>query len=291
MKGNLENFIDKMQKENLDDIVLKSFSYYFQKVQKGETGELSEDSIRPPQSVNITKYEDLKDKSNKYLKDLVVIKLNGGLGTSMGLKKAKSLLKVKEEKSFLDIIAQQIIRLREKSGTKIPLMLMDSFNTRKDSLELLSKYEDLKIDDLPLDFLQNKYPKIVRSDLSPLHKENDKLNWNPPGHGEIYTAMKISGTLEKLLNNGYKYAFISNSDNLGAIVDKQILNYFANLEIPFLMEVCKRTEMDKKGGHLAETKEGQLILREVAQCPEEDIEEFQNINKYKYFNTNNFWIN
>lgn len=37
-----------------------------------------------------------------------VLKLNGGLGTSMGLEKAKSLLPVKDGKTFLDLIAEQV---------------------------------------------------------------------------------------------------------------------------------------------------------------------------------------
>jgi UDP-N-acetylglucosamine pyrophosphorylase len=139
--------------------------------------------------------------------------------------------------------------------------------------------------------LQNKFPRIIQSDLSPLKTNNKSLNWNPPGHGEIYTALMISGVLDKLLQNGLKYAFISNSDNLGAVPDNKILGWFAQNNIPFLMEVCERTEADKKGGHLAQTHSGQLLLREVAQCSEDEIEEFQNISKYSYFNTNNLWVN
>jgi UTP--glucose-1-phosphate uridylyltransferase len=60
--------------------------------------------------------------------------------------------------------------------------------------------------------------------------------------------------------------------------------------IPFLMEVCLRSPMDKKGGHLCEDKSGQLLLREIAQCPEKDLPVFQDIDYYKYFNTNNLWI-
>ncbi len=88
-----------------------------------------------------------------------------------------------------------------------------------------------------------------------------------------------------------KYAFVSNSDNLGATLDARLLRYFAESDKPFLMEVTRRTQVDKKGGHLAvRNSDKQMLLREVAQCPEEDLAEFQNIDKHRYFNTNSLWI-
>lgn len=85
--------------------------------------------------------------------------------------------------------------------------------------------------------------------------------------------------------------FVSNSDNLGASLDLKILTYFAQKDVPFLMECCERTENDKKGGHLAIRKsDGQLILRESAMCADEDEDDFKDITKHRFFNTNNLWI-
>jgi UTP--glucose-1-phosphate uridylyltransferase len=97
--------------------------------------------------------------------------------------------------------------------------------------------------------------------------------------------------LDKMRQNGIRYIFVSNSDNLGAWLDTAILGYFARNDIPFLMEVVERTDMDRKGGHLARNNEKRLILREIAQTAKEDLESFQNIDKYVFFNTNNIWIN
>jgi UDP-N-acetylglucosamine pyrophosphorylase len=100
-----------------------------------------------------------------------------------------------------------------------------------------------------------------------------------------------SGTLDKLLKDGFKYMFVSNSDNLGATMDLKILQHFASSGAPFMMECATRTDADKKGGHLAKDKAtGGLTLRESAQCPDEDEKEFQNVGKYKFFNTNNLWV-
>ena len=98
--------------------------------------------------------------------------------------------------------------------------------------------------------------------------------------------------LERLLADGIEYVFVSNSDNLGATLDLQLLSHFANSGYSFMMEVCKRTQGDKKGGHLAKRKsDGRLILRESAMCPGEDKPIFEDIEVHKYFNTNNLWLN
>jgi UTP--glucose-1-phosphate uridylyltransferase len=286
-KGNIAPFKEKMQKEELPKIVHDTFEYYYNQLLGGETGLLPEEEIDAVEY--LTNYNNLENEYINYGNSVstksVIIKLNGGLGTSMGLSSAKSLLKVKNGYSFLDIIAKQAI------ASKIPLVLMNSFNTQKDSLKVLKKYPELQ-NRIPLDFLQAKIPKINVNNHEPAtHNENPNLEWCPPGHGEIYPALVTSGMLNILLENNIEYAFISNSDNLGAVMDFRILGYFAKNNFPFLMEVANRTAADKKGGHLAKLKNGQFILRESAQCPDEDINEFQNINKHKFFNTNNIWVN
>ena len=249
---------------------------------------IPEQSIEPVET--LPDAEALPDEYAKlgeeHIQETVVIKLNGGLGTGMGLSKAKSLLPVKEGLTFLDIIARQALT------QKMPVVLMNSFSTQADSLEVLGKYPDLN-GSLDADFLQHKVPKIRHSDLQPAdYGENPALEWCPPGHGDIYTALITSGMLDQLLESGYEYAFVSNSDNLGAVVDSRILGYFVDHKLPFMMEVADRTAADRKGGHLAKRAEdGQLILRESAQCRDEDVDRFQDITIHKYFNTNNLWIN
>merc|ERR1719446_895466 len=226
------------------------------------------------------------------LKECVVLKLNGGLGTGMGLEKAKSLLPVVEGNTFLDLIAKQVDFMKKKySQPDLKFMLMNSFSTSKDTLEALAKYTDLGTGS-DLEFVQNKAPKVTKEDLKPaLWPAGPDNEWCPPGHGDLYPAMLGSGTLDKLLGSGIKYMFVSNSDNLGATMDLKILTHFVNSGAPFMMEVAKRTDADKKGGHLGTIKAtGGLTLRESAQCPPEDEKAFQDTSKYTYFNTNNLWI-
>ena len=276
-----------MQAEALPDLFIETFRHYYAQLVAGETGQIPESEISPVRGLPDAERlpADLARVGEAHLSQTVFIKLNGGLGTSMGLQKAKSLLPVKNGLTFLDIIARHAIY------HGIPLVLMNSFNTRDDSLALLKQYPDLW-GDIPLDFVQHKAPKIRQDTLEPVSwPANPALAWAPPGHGDIYTALVTSGMLDTLLAYGCEYAFVSNSDNLGAALDTTILGYFAENRLPFMMEVADRTETDRKGGHLARRKrDGQLLLRESAQCPAGDKAAFQDISRHRYFNTNNLWF-
>ena len=277
----------RMRSVALPDSFIRTISHYYTQLLAGHTGFIPEEIIEPvaelPNAENLPDH--LTTLGEKYKDRVVFIKLNGGLGTSMGLQQAKSLLPVKDKLTFLDIIARHALHHH------IPLVLMNSFNTRKQSLAHLQQYPELN-SSIPLDFLQHKAPKIRRDTLEPVSwAKNPALEWSPPGHGDIYTALATSGMLDILLKQGYEYAFVSNADNLGAALDTTILGYFIEQQAPFMMEVADRTLADRKGGHLARRKtDGQLILRESAQCPDPDKESFQNIERYRYFNTNNLWL-
>jgi len=249
---------------------------------------IPEASIQPVAS--LPDYAALTAEDPALLKQTVMVKLNGGLGTGMGLEKAKSLLPLKGDDTFLDFIAKQVGHMRQTAGVDLAFMLMNSFATSADTLDYLSKYP-LESQGLPLEFVQNKAPKVTEDGLAPaLWPSKPDCEWCPPGHGDLYPAMVGSGTLDKLLAKGFKYMFVSNSDNLGATMDLKLLTWFAGSDAPFAMEVAARTDADKKGGHLAMGKDG-LLLRESAQCPDEDEKSFQDVAKHKFFNTNNLWIN
>ena len=282
----LPSFISKMESAKLHPLVINTFTYYYKKVVSGATGLISNRDIKPvaPDEIeDASRIKEYDESGRKALSRAVIIKLNGGLGTSMGLTKAKSFLKVKNEKTFLEIILKQAERCRVK------LALMNSFSTHEDTIATLSM---IKPSDSPLLFIQNKFPKILREDLAPATwPKNPDLEWNPPGHGDIYSAIYTSGVLNSLLKNGIEYAFISNSDNLGAIMDESLLGYFSENRLPFMMEVAPRTPSDVKGGHIARHINGRLILRESAQCPQDEMDAFKDIKLYRFFNTNNIWIN
>ena len=281
----LPAFIAKMQRANLHPVVVDTFVHYYKKLLSGATGLISDKDIMPVTSDDIedaARLHEYAEAGRNVMRHAVMIKLNGGLGTSMGLTRAKSLLTVKDGKTFLEIIVNQAQKRHVK------LALMNSFSTHKTTFEALSK---ITPSDSPLLFLQNKFPKVLQENFAPADwPVNPDLEWNPPGHGDIYAAVYTSGTLKTLLDKGFRYAFISNSDNLGATLSESLLGYFVENRFPFMMEVAPRTPSDVKGGHIARRKDGRLILRESAQCPENEICAFRDIHRYGLFNTNNIWI-
>ncbi len=287
VKADFAPFAERMRAERLPDIAIRTFKHYYMELAEGQTGLIAESDIAPVESLpDMDRLPaSLAGVGRAAMGKAVLLKLNGGLGTGMGMEKAKSLLVVRDGLTFLDIIARQALQ------ADVPLVLMNSFSTRADSLCLLEKYPDLRVR-IPLDFVQHKAPKVLQESLAPATwRQDPELEWCPPGHGDIYTALLTSGMLDTLLDNGCEIAFVSNADNLGAELDPLVLGYFVDKGLPFLMEVADRTVADRKGGHLAQRQsDGRLLLRESAQCPDDDAEAFQDITRHRYFNTNNLWI-
>jgi UTP--glucose-1-phosphate uridylyltransferase len=282
--------LDKMRAEGLSETAIETFGHYERLLRKGERGTLPESELEPLD--DLPDAGELPASDGAALGQAVVLKLNGGLGTSMGMTQAKSLLEVKEGLSFLDVIVRQILHLRERHAARVPLLLMNSFATRDDTLAALERYPELPVAGVPLDFLQGKVPKLLADGYEPVGWPADPaLEWAPPGHGDVYTSLAGSGMLGELLERGYRYLFLSNSDNLGAVLDPRILDWFAREELPFLSESTDRTEGDRKGGHLARRRsDGGLVLRETAQTREEDREAFEDVSRHRYFNCNNVWV-
>jgi UTP--glucose-1-phosphate uridylyltransferase len=238
-------------------------------------------SIHSPD--DLVGYDSLEEPSFNNYSRLVIGKLNGGLGTSMGCTGPKSLIKVRGEKTFMDLIVEQVSQLNAKWNKDIPLLLMNSFYTDKETAAFLDSCE------VPvISFKQNMFPRIDAESFLPLNP--DEYGWYPPGHGDFYTCMEQQGILRRLIEQGKDILFMSNADNLGAVADSKILDHMIEKKIPFLIEVTPKTPADVKGGTLYE-QEGRLKLLEIAQVPDEYIDEFCSKKKFSVFNTNNIWIN
>ena len=280
--------VSKMGAAGCSTLCIKSFLQSRKRVKETESY-ISEISICPVR--DILCYESLStgQTDNQKSAACAVLKLNGGLGTSMGLQGAKSLIEVKPGASFLDIILQQLTSI-----TPTPhLLLLNSVQSQKSVQDYLNNTHNSSsggsLSVTPL--TQHNVPRLA-PDGKPISWMKDPAEeWCPPGHGNLYTVLYETGKLETLLSRGYECIFISNSDNLGATLDTKILEYFMESSHCFLMEVCMRQKRDRKGGHLAHNIEtGGLVLREKAQCDESDMSFFEDIDKHSYFNTNNLWV-
>jgi UTP--glucose-1-phosphate uridylyltransferase len=283
---------EKMADAGVDEVAIETFAHYYRLLEHGETGLMPESTIEPLEMESLADVEVSEDVAAEAIGKTAVIKLNGGLATSMGMDRAKSLLCVRRGLSFLDIIARQVLHLRKQYDATLPLIFMNSFRTSEDSVAALARYGDLPVDGLPLEFLQNKEPKLLASDLSPVSYPKDPdLEWCPPGHGDLYTALRGSGLLDRLIDAGYQYVFVANSDNLGATPDARVAGWFARSGAPFAIEAVRRTPSDRKGGHFARRKlDGRIVLRETAQTPERDRAALADLTRHKYCSTNNLWF-
>jgi UTP--glucose-1-phosphate uridylyltransferase len=288
----LERARTKMSDAGIDPVAIETFAHYYRLLEHGETGMIPESSIEPLDSESLADVDVDDEAASAALRATVVIKLNGGLGTSMGMERAKSLLCVRSGMSFLDVIARQVLHLRREHDAPLPLMFMNSFRTSSDTMDALARYTDLAADGLPLEFLQNREPKLLADDLTPVSWSKDPdLEWCPPGHGDLYTALRGTGLLQKLIDRGYERVFVSNSDNLGAVPDARIAGWFAGSGAPFAIEAVRRTPSDRKGGHFARRKsDGRIVLRETAQTSKNDQAALADLDRHRFCSTNNLWF-
>jgi len=288
----LERARKKMAQAGIDPVAIETFAHYYRLLERGETGLIPESSIEPIDSESLSDVEIDAETASAALRSTAVIKLNGGLGTSMGMERAKSLLCVRKGMSFLDVIARQVLHLRREHDAPLPLLFMNSFRTSTDTMDALARYADLPVDGLPLEFLQNREPKLVAEDLTPISWPRDPdLEWCPPGHGDLYTALRGTGLLPTLIDQGYERVFVSNSDNLGAVPDARIAGWFAESGAPFAIEAVRRTQSDRKGGHFARrTSDGRIVLRETAQTSEKDRAALADLDRHRFCSTNNLWF-
>jgi len=289
-KDHFEEFESRMREANMGNAVIRAFRHSYHTLLSGRTGLLPEGEIEPVS--DLPRLEDARESHSEdveLLRQTVIVKLNGGLGTSMGLDNPKSLLIVKNDLSFLDIIARQILHLRETTGVRLRFLLMNSFSTSRPTLDWLRRNPAAGTA-REIELMQHQIPKVDAQTLRPARwPANPDLEWCPPGHGDLYPSLLGSGWLKRLLADGVRFLFVSNADNLGATMDSTLLRRFADSDRSFLMEVCERAPADRKGGHLAR-REGRLMLRESAQCPEADQTAFQDIARHRFFNTNNLWL-
>ncbi len=281
-----------MRDAQVGPVTIDVFTAYYRQLEAGATGLIPEASIAPltdPPRLDAVTVTD--DDARAALGKTVIIKLNGGLGTSMGLDRAKSLLPVRDGRSFLDLVAGQVLATRARWDVRLPLLFLTSFRTHADTMAALRPYPDLPVGDLPLGVVQSREPKLRADDLTPVSWPADpELQWCPPGHGDVYPALLSAGVLDRLLDAGFAYASVSNCDNLGAGPDARIAGWFAGSGAPYAAELCRRTVMDRKGGHLAVRRaDGRLVLRDTAQTPPEEMDCFTDTDRHPYFHTNNLW--
>lgn len=282
----------KLTADGAASSVIAAFIDRYNRLASGETGYVYEADLEPLTDPPTLADQELGAAATQALAQTAVVRLNGGLGTSMGLAGPKCLIPVRDGLSFLDIVVRQILAVRNTYGVRLPLLLMNSYNTSAASLAALEAYPDLAVGSLPLEFVQSREPKLLADTRMPASwPANPNLEWCPPGHGDFYPSLYASGLITRLLDEGFRYLFVANIDNLGAVPDPRLAGWFAASGAPYAAEVTERTEMDRKGGHLAHRiSDGRLVLRDTAQVSPGEMDSFIDIVKHPWTHTNNLWL-
>src|SRR3712207_222851 len=151
------------------------FRRQYERLAAGERGLIPGTELEPVGAV--PRLEDLPEAPPDALAHTAVIKLNGGLGTTMGLDRAKSLIEARDGRTFLDLIVAQVAALRARHHVQLPLLFLDSFRTQADTLAAVGGAG--RVDSV----LQHREPRLRARDLHPIEWPADpREEWCPPGH-------------------------------------------------------------------------------------------------------------
>ena len=218
----------------------------------------------------------------------VVIKLNGGLGTSMGMTQAKSLIEAKDGHVVPGRDRAPGVELRERSGARLPLVLMDSFCTHDDALEALGDFGVRR----PARLRPAQGAEDPRRRPEPVEWPDDpSLEWCPPGHGDLYTALLTSGMLDDAARARLP---------LRVRLELRQPRRGARPADPRLDRA--RGDPVRDGGDAAAPRRTARAATSragptAATCcarprrrRDEDLDALQDISRHRYVNTNNLWI-
>ena len=293
--GNFTAFEPKMTAAGMGDAAIRAFRRNYEALLRNETGMIPEASISPAVSLPRSKAIATSAPADAaLLSQAVVIKLNGGLGTSMGLQGPKSLLAVRDGVNFLDLMVRQILDLRKTSGAPVRLLLMNSFSTSEDTLGHLERYRAEGLADASeVELMQNQIPKIdaatLRAGVVARRSGSRMVPARPrrslPGARRQRLARPPARRRREIrLRFQFRQPRCDPRSRHPAPTSRIPAH-------PSSWKCTRRTAADRKGGHLAMRKsDGRLLLREVAQCPDADLDAFQDIDRHQYFNTNSLWL-
>lgn len=183
--------------------------------------------------------------------------LAGGMATRFG-GVVKGAVEALDGRSFLAWKLGETARLASALDGAIPVALMTSFQTDD---ETRTHVASLGVPE-PLWFSQSVSLRLTES--GDLFLEDGRPSLYAPGHGDLVSAIRRSGTLDALRSLGVEHVAVSNVDNLGARLDPVVLGMHVLGGRPMTVEVAlKRGDM---GGAPARV-DGRLGLLEGPQFP------------------------
>ena len=131
--------------------------------------------------------------------------------------------------------------------------------------------------------VQSQEPRLLQSDLSPVGGRTTRRSNGAPGHGDLYPTLLDSGILDQLIEAGFRYASVSNSDNLGCgpRPPSRVGLPAVARRMPQRSPPARR--WTSKGWPIVRRRaDGRLILRETAQTAPEEMQFFTDAARHPH---------
>ncbi len=203
---------------------------------------------------------------------VAMVVLAGGMATRFG-GGVKAVAEAIDGRSFLEVKLDETARLGRALDTDIPVALMTSFATDE---AVRAHVADRGLGD-PLWFCQTAAPRL-RPDGSVFVGTDGRASLYGPGHGDVLSTIRSSGTLDALTRRGVRTIVVSNVDNLGARLDPVVAGMHRRAGTPLTVEVV--TKGNDTGGAPARVDGHPQLLEAMRFPPEFDQ------SRIPVFNTN-----
>ena len=205
-------------------------------------------------------YDEMKSAGLEALRAGAVgqVVLAGGMATRFG-GVVKAVVEAVDGRSFLEAKLGATRDLERAAGARVPVALMTSFATDEG---VRAHVAGRRLGE-PLVFHQFVSLRLERSGDLFLDDEG-RPSLYAPGHGDLFEALRTSGGLAALREEGVRIVTISNVDNLGARVDPVVVGAHLGSGNPLTVEVARK-EGDMGGAPVR--VDGRLQLLEGPRFP------------------------
>jgi UTP--glucose-1-phosphate uridylyltransferase len=174
--------------------------------------------------------------------ELALCVLAGGMATRMG-GVVKALVEALPGKTFLDLRLAEIEHVSRLAGRQVPFWMMTSEATFGPIQQALGG----KVDGEHVALFEQHVSLRFAPDGSLFRGADGEPDVYATGHGDLPDALRASGLLRHFREQGGKYVWIANLDNLGATVEPSLLGWFVERGSKLMVEVVDKVAGDKGG--------------------------------------------
>ena len=245
MKDELKNIIEKLEKNNQNEIINlmtnvysdeenKKIASQIERINIEKVMDLYENASNIPfidqskiehigytdlSSLDEEKFRSLKTagedviKSGKY----AVITMAGGQGTRLGHKGPKGTFKINTvngEKYLFEVIIDSLKKASSKYGVTIPWYVMTSDDNNGQTVSFLEEHDYFGYDKSKVYFFKQGNLPMVKLDGNMVVDQNKLIKEASDGNGGIYSHLKMDGMIDQMKKDGIEWVFVGGVDNI-----------------------------------------------------------------------------